>query len=53
MLPSQRASQWPNIEGDESIDKAIRRAPDQTSFASLRQLAKRSHIPLTTAESAE
>jgi hypothetical protein len=38
----------PEIEGTDSIDEAILQALDETPFASIRQLAKRILIPMTT-----
>jgi histone-lysine N-methyltransferase SETMAR len=38
----------PEIEGADAIDQAILQALDEAPFASLRQLAKRILIPMTT-----
>jgi hypothetical protein len=46
--PSERPPHGPEIEGSDSIDQAILQALDETPFASLRQLAKRILIPMTT-----
>jgi hypothetical protein len=46
--PSERPHQVPEIEGADSIDEAILQAFNEAPFASLRQLAKRILIPMTT-----
>ena len=46
--PSERAAEGPEIEASDAIDEAILQALDETRFPSLRQLAKRILIPMTT-----
>jgi hypothetical protein len=45
---SERPPPEPEIEGVDPIDKAVLQALDEISFASLRQLAKRTLIRMTT-----